>query len=305
MNTVKKLKLLLKKAANLTPLPVWYASGSDLYSLRRKINFFLLFSPSYRKIFSGEKDFLNRDARLSDHSSFLFPYPFVFNYTDRPAEVHTDPENGLFYVIHDGKKLYYSRKFRTETEVRNAYNGILMEQDENSPHCYMNNSFRVRENDTVVDIGAAEGNFSLDVIEQAGMVYIVEPDPDWIEALQATFSPWANKVRIIKKFVSDADSGDYVTLTGLLGKNRVDFIKMDVGGAESRIISSSRELFEWNPAVRLAVCTYHRKKDAEATVRVLTGLGFNYTFTDGYMLYLFGNLTPPYFRKTLIRAEKV
>ncbi len=228
----------------------------------------------------------------------------MFNYTERETEVHTDPENGLFYVIHDGKRLYYSRKFSTETEVRNAYNGISMEQDKNSPHCYMSDRFGVRENDTVVDIGAAEGNFSLDVIEQAGIVYIIEPDPDWIEALQATFRPWIDKVKIINKFVSDVDSGDYVTLYRLLGEDRVDFIKMDVGGAESRIISSSRELFEGNQSVRLAVCTYHRKKDAEIAVRVLTNLGFNCTYTGGYMLYLFGNLTPPYFRKTLIRAEK-
>lgn len=305
MNSLKKLKLFLKKAANLTPFPVWYAYGGDLSSLRRKINFFLFFSPSQRRIFSGEKDFLNRNASISDHSSFLFPYPFVFNYTDKPAEVYTDPENGLFYVMHDGKRLYYSRKFSTETEVRNAYNGISMEQDENSPHCYMSDRFSVRENDTVVDIGAAEGNFSLDVIEKAGMVYIIEPDPDWIEALEATFRPWTDRVKIISKFVSDVDSGDNITLSGLLGESRVDFIKMDVGGAESRIISSSQELLDRNPAVRLAVCTYHREKDADTTVRVLTSLGFSCTFTGGYMLYVFSNLAPPYFRKTLIRAEKI
>jgi hypothetical protein len=55
MNTLKKLKLFLKRTANLTPFPVWYAYGGDLASLRRKINFFLFFSPAQRKVFSGEE----------------------------------------------------------------------------------------------------------------------------------------------------------------------------------------------------------------------------------------------------------
>jgi hypothetical protein len=168
----------------------------------------------------------------------------------------------------------------------------------------MNELFCVGENDTVVDIGAAEGNFALDVIEKAGMIWIIEPDSDWAEALKATFRPWENKVRIINKFASDTDGGDNITLNGLLGENGVDFIKMDVGGAEASIIRSSEKLLEKNPSVRLAVCTYHRKNDAADCEKILTSLGFNCSFTEGYMLYAFTNLTAPFFRKTLIRARK-
>lgn len=304
MKFSRKLKRYLKKAINLTPLPVWYALDEDLASLRRKINFYLALSPSSRNICSRERAFLNSSASMSNHWSFIFPYPFVFEYDGKITEVLKDSSNGLYYVMHNGKRLYYSRKYRTENDVRQAYDGICLEQDRRSPHCYMNDSFNVEEDYTVVDIGAAEGNFALDVIDKAGMIWIIEPDNDWAEALKATFRPWENKVKIINKFASDTDGGEYVTLNGLLGESRVDFIKMDVGGAEAGIIRSSASLLAKNPSVKLAVCTYHRKNDAADCEEILSSLGFSCSFTEGYMLYAFTNLTAPFFRKTLLRAQK-
>lgn len=305
MKFARKLKQYLKKALNLTPLPVWYALDEDLASLRRKINFYLALSPSRLNIYSRERDFLNSSSSISNHWSYVFPYPFVYEYAGKGADVHLDETNGLFYVMHNGKRLYYSRKYRTEADVRHAYDGICLEQDRRSPHCYMNDLFGVRENDTVLDIGAAEGNFALDVTDKAGMIWIIEPDSDWAEALKATFRPWENKVRIINKFASDTDGGECVTLDGLLGESRVDFIKMDVGGAEAGIIRSSASLLAKNPTVKLAVCTYHRKRDAADCEEILSSLGFSCSFTEGYMLYAFTNLTAPFFRKTLLRAQKV
>jgi len=304
MGITRKLKQLLKKTVNRSPLPVWFAYGNDYEALRRKINLWFRLFPSKKNNFSDEIAFLNSKALLSDHWSFLFPCSFVFKYDHKSVRVHRDDHNGLFYVMHNGRRLYYNRRYLTETAVQHAYNGISIEQDEKSPHCYTNDKFFVWENDTVVDIGAAEGNFSLDVVERAGVVYIIEPDNDWIEALEATFRPWKDKVHLINKFASDTDSENYISLAGLLGNNPVNFIKMDVGGAEERIIISAERILRDNSAVRLAICTYHRKKDAETTVRTLAALGFTWSFTNGYMLYVHNNLTPPYFRKTLIRAQK-
>jgi hypothetical protein len=305
MGILRKQKQFLKRLINLSPLPAWYSSGGDLTSLRRKINLYFKFSPSKRRNLWDEIAFLHSEALISNHWSFLFPYPFVFKYDHKSVKVEKDEANGLFYVIHNGRRLYYSRIYRTEEAVQHAYSGISIEQDERSPHCYMDEKFRVEENDVVVDIGAAEGNFSLDVIDKARTVYIIEPDSDWIEALNATFNPWKDKVHIVNKFAAENDSENCVSLSGLLGDNPVNFIKMDVGGAEAAIIRSSESLLSRNASVKLAVCTYHRKEDAETTEKTLTDLGFNYSFTTGYMLYVHTNLTPPYFRKTLIRARKV
>lgn len=301
---LKKLKQIFKRSINHSPLPTWYPFGVDLISLKRKINRFQKFSPSERMNFSEETAFLNSEASLTDHWSYIFPYSFVTKYDYKSVDVHKDEANGLFYVNHNGRRLYYNRMYRTEESVQQAYNGISIEQDEKSPHCYMDDRFRVEENDVVVDIGAAEGNFSLDVVDRAGIIYIVEPDSDWVEALNATFSPWMDKVRIINKFAAETDGGDCISLASLLGDNPVNFIKMDVGGAEAGIIRSSESILSRNASVKLAVCTYHRKEDAETTEQTLTDLGFSYSFTHGYMLYIYNKLTPPYFRKALIRARK-
>jgi hypothetical protein len=304
MGTLRKLKHSLKWLSNRSPLPAWYASGTNLESLRKKINLCFKLSPSKKKNFLDEIAFLNAEAMLSNHWSFLFPYSFVFKYDHESVRVHKDDTNGLYFVIHNGRRLYYSRNYTTEEAVKHSYNGICIEQDERSPHCYTDEKFNVEEGDVVVDVGSAEGNFSLDVIEKASVVYIVEPDSDWIEALEATFRPWKDRVHIINKFAAESDSGNCISLAGLLGDNPVNFIKMDVGGAEAQIIRSSEKLLNANPTVKLALCTYHRKGDAETTEKVLTDLGFACSFTTGYMLYVHSNLTPPYFRKTLIRAQK-
>lgn len=46
----------------------------------------------------------------------------------------------------------------------------------------------------IADIGSAEGNFSLSNIENVKKVYLFESDKEWIEALEATFRPWRDKV---------------------------------------------------------------------------------------------------------------
>lgn len=305
MRILRKQKQLFKRTVNRSPLPIWYPLNRDLESLNRKINLHLKSSPSAGQDFQEESAFLNTDSLLTNHWSYIFPYSFVFKYDYRSVDVQKDETNGLFFVIHNGRKLYYNRRFQTVESVQQAYNGISIEQDEKSPHRYMDEKFCVEPNDIVVDIGAAEGNFSLDVIDRASIIYIIEPDTDWVEALNATFSPWKDKIRIINKFAAEADGNNSISLLGLLGDKPVNFIKMDVGGAEAGIIRSSESLLNRNAAVKLAVCTYHREKDAETTEKTLTDLGFRYSFTTGYMLYIYSKLTPPYFRKALIRAQKM
>ncbi len=70
----------------------------------------------------------------------------------------------------------------------------------------------VKDNDILSDIGAAEGNFSLSVIDKVQHVYLFETDNDWIEALEKTFEPWKEKVSIIHKFVGNKDTDTCITL---------------------------------------------------------------------------------------------
>ena len=162
----------------------------------------------------------------------VFNYEFTEKYNTKDVEVLLDDDNGLRYVYDDsGHKLYFSRKM-TESQIVDYYRGLLMEQDEESPHRYIDSELKERLYDTVLDLGGAEGNFALSIIEHVKDVYIFECDENWIEALNYTFEPWKEKVHIVKKFVSNENKGDVVKLDDIeeLSNAKIDLIKMDIEG---------------------------------------------------------------------------
>ena len=281
-----------------------YFPGEDLESLRSKMNLYFRIFPSKGKRFSRELEFLNTTKRRAFKFCYILPYEFVTEYENRNIEVLKDEASGLFYVMHNGRKLFYSRDYSRVEVVRYAYNNICIEQDERSPHRYLSEDFDVSVGDTVLDIGAAEGNFSLDVIDKAGRVYIFETNENWIEALKLTFEPWKDKVRIINKFVSNVDNDKCITLEKMFGEEKIDFIKMDVEGAEIEILESSKDILDRTKDLKLAVCTYHTSKDEVAIEEILKKSNYDCEATPGYMLFIYSVLTPPYFRKVLLRARK-
>lgn len=94
-----------------------------------------------------------------------------------------------------------------------------------------------------MDIGAAEGLLSLDCVETACIVYIVEADPVWIPALTATFEQLKDKCTIVNKFVSDHNDNTNIRLDTLLcnESNHQLFIKMDIEGGETNVLNASKE----------------------------------------------------------------
>ena len=131
-----------------------------------------------------------------------------------------------------------------------------MEQDQESPHKYIDESFQVEKGNVVVDIGVAEGNFSLQVIDLVSKLYIIETDDGWIEALQETFKDYQEKVVIIKKFVTSLDDGKYATLDSLI-EEPVHFIKMDIEGNEWDALLGAEKLIGRSKNLKCAVCAYH------------------------------------------------
>ena len=82
-----------------------------------------------------------------------------------------------------------------------AYKGLLIEQDRRSAHRYVG-SYEELRGKTLLDIGAAEAIFTLDTIEYINHAYLFECDEAWVEALNATFTPWKDKITIVRKYVS-------------------------------------------------------------------------------------------------------
>lgn len=257
--------------------------------------------------YTEELNYLSKVGRVC-----VFPY----EQTKIPADVVCgyDTAKQLPFVMHDDTKRLYFPKSWTPEQAKGVYKNYI--QVENllgddytvkSPHKYQSNTVSVKEGDVVVDIGAAEALFSLDVIDKAAKVIIIESDPMWLEPLRATFEPYKNKVEIINKRVSDRDSAQEITLMSCMNNtipSRI-FIKMDIEGYETILVENNNHLFSADTAINLVCCTYHKPNDAAILKTYFDGLGYSTEFSDGYMLFYWDEqMAPPFFRKGILRATK-
>ena len=222
-----------------------------------------------------------------------------------------DRKHRLPYVVHHSHRLYFP-KWMTVDEALKAYRYFLEEEGitgegllVKSPHCYQTADFKVESGDIVLDIGCSEALFALDVVERAAEVYAFETLRYWRKPNMATFSPFGDKVHIVNKYVGDETDRNKIRLVDAVKNCPADssyFIKMDIEGGERTVIDSSADFLK-SHKVKLACAAYHRQDDAEWLAGKLRGLGFDVSFTDGYMLPLMKEFRYPYFRKALILAR--
>lgn len=236
----------------------------------------------------------------------VFNDPFVYQYNFGTPKVILDKEKGLWFVYTFDKKRLYFKRGMSRKRVIWTYNCLLREQDSRSPHCYFFDGLDLSKDSIVADIGVAEGNFSLEIVDRVNELYLFECDPDWIEALQATFEPWKEKVHIVNLFVSDEDSQDTVRLDNFFEDKVPDLLKLDVEGAEEKVLNGALNLLKSSKINELLVCTYHKQGDAENLSGKLKDLDYSISFSQGYMLFLSEGYQdqPPYnFRKGLLHAR--
>jgi len=242
---------------------------------------------------------------LQSNPVTVFPYPFSSDYRSEAVEVMRDPEKKMYYVIQDGKRLYFRRGW-TRKRIQRAFCDLSREQDPLSPHRYLSPDFIIDKNDVVADIGAAEGNFSLSVIEKVKKICLIEYDPRWIKALEATFAPWKDKVEIINKYIAGYDDERHITVDSLIKiRNDITFLKIDVDGNEQKVLDGATSLLSGNRGMRIAICTYHKGNDEKEITELLERNRFTVKPSHGYMIHYYDKkLAVPYLRRGLIRAER-
>ena len=207
-------------------------------------------------------------------------YSFRNKYLTQKIKLTKDKSNGLFYVNHKGKRLYFKREL-SKSAIKDLYRCLCIEQDKDSPHSYSFGEMSF-QNEIVADIGAAEGIWGLSLIESVKTLYLFECDEGWIEALNLTFSPWKEKVRIINKYVSD--------------------------NSEEVMLKGAEKMIQNGVLKKIIVCSYHRPND-EKMISEMLGDNYLLSISKGYMLDVYSDVDydsidiSSIFRKGVIYAK--
>jgi FkbM family methyltransferase len=190
--------------------------------------------------------------------------------------------------------------------------GILHEQREGSAHLYERGSVGIRPGDVVIDGGSHIGVITrLAQIRGAACVVAFEVESKILPCFEQTFARELEegRVRLIKAALWDTETslhfagsrgGFHAVNTGVndemphtwlstttidktvckLGLPRVDFIKLDLEGAERKALRGAEmTLLLWKP--RLAICTYHLPDDPEVLEGIVREIRPDYIIEHG------------------------
>ena len=292
-------------AASKVSIPAW---NEEHFNTKKELFNNIINNDLDIEGFEKEVDFLKKRGEL-----VLYPYDFINKYDESKIIVYEDKNLNLKYVKHSNKKLFFPPK--DSSLIKREYNQLIMEQDEESPHHYFSENCSFSEGDIFVDVGAAEGIISLDVIEKAKEIFLIECSEDWIKALKATFSDWMDKVHIIKKYAGRTDNDTTITLDTLLQNYYSEniFIKIDAEGMELDILKNSERTL-LNNNCKLSCATYHTGDQAQELSLFFNNLAYKSCPSNNYMLFFYGKMVldngyyehikRPYFRHALVRAWK-
>ncbi len=258
--------------------------------------------------YADEINYILRKDKLT-----IFPYDFVEKYDNSQINVFRDNDSGLTYVIHDGKKLFFPET--NENNTREMYNSLLAEQDKDSPHRYFRDNHLFEEGSIFVDVGSAEGMISLDIIEKAKEVYLIECDDKWIDALKSTFGDYMQKVHLIKAMAGKYDFEQTRSLNTILEniENERIYLKLDVEGMALDVLQGCMKVLQKNDC-RVMCAVYHTDEEESEVSQLLERAGYSTELGERMMLYWFGDIVlkngkyrrirPPYFRHGMVYARK-
>ncbi len=214
-----------------------------------------------------------------------YPGEYSLKYRTQKISVAFDEDKKLPYVMHARKRLYFPGIYNAG-KVAEIYRSLIIEQDIDSAHRYVN-AYKELKGKTLLDIGSAEGIFTLDTIEYVKHAYLFEVEQEWIEALRASFEPWKDKVTITQKYVGNANDSSHISIDAFMEDKEKDnlFLKMDIEGAEQSAIAGAFQTLKTGKNIHLAVCIYHKKEDPDVIGNILRSSGYQTEFTKGYIFW--------------------
>ncbi|WP_294733580.1 FkbM family methyltransferase [uncultured Flavobacterium sp.] len=199
------------------------------------------------------------------------------------------------------KVLYWPKEFPL-----NRLDQVVCETFDTSDwHYYQKEHTVIQEGEILLDIGTAEGLFSLLEIDKCDHIYMVEPGGKFYKTLQKTFKPYKNKTSISNVAVGNEDtevlfSDDSLTgkvvegneasvqkidlrkIDTLLSNNeRITYLKADIEGFEEQMLEGAELTIKRNKP-RIAITTYHGENDPKEIIRIIK------SFVPEYKYYVKG-----------------
>ncbi len=218
-----------------------------------------------------------------------------------------DPAYGI-ELIRDTGRAFWIRKNGAELGGKSTLAYVIAEQEWVSSYAGKNN---VQPGDIVVDVGAHVGTFDTDALRRgAAKTILVEPDPTNLECIRRNFKKeiadgrvvvvpegaWSSRSTLqFSKGAANSGSGSFVlhekgsqTITvpvrpldeilAELHIGKVDYIKMDIEGAEREALKGARKtLARWKPVLMLDF--YHLPDDDVVLPRIILAANRGYRAT--------------------------
>lgn len=238
-------------------------------------------NPTIRECIRFMKENPDRTVVFNQHNLDMYNK----HYDLIKVDIGYDRNIGLFWADWHGKRLYMKRSINTEDQVRRYVTSLYKEQNLDSPHSYHRDGYGVKNGDVILDGGTAEGFWALENIEKAKHAYLIENDKGWVEALNYTFKDYADKVSIIVKKLGSSSVGSNVTIDKLNREMKINYIKLDIEGAEIETLQGAAETLSQDN-VALAVCTYHNGDDLRKCDAILNEYGYETCRSNGVMWFI-------------------
>ncbi|WP_248724602.1 FkbM family methyltransferase [Seonamhaeicola sp. ML3] len=205
------------------------------------------------------------------------------------------------YIDKIEKKTSYEVSFKTipnklfwpiEFDKEGIHQVVSETFDTSDWHYYRKKYTEVEAGEILLDIGAAEGLFSLVVADQCDKIFLVEPNRLFNKCLEKTFESFEKKVTIHKVAVGDEDgmiNFNEASLSGMVEKNKsetdssipvkkidsiippnqkITYLKADIEGFEYNMLKGA-EITIKNNKPKIAITTYHTENNPEEIINLI------------------------------------